>query len=233
MIDVQPFAELGRFENDWLKARFHFSFAEYMNPDRMGLGPLRVWNDDTIVPGGGFPMHGHRDMEIITYVRQGAITHEDHLGNKGRTEAGDIQVMHAGTGIMHSEYNHEAEETRIYQIWIMPDKTGVEPGWAARAFPKDARSGKLETLASGRPGATGDVLPIHQDAAVLAATVEAGGAIVHDLAPNRRAYLALARGTASLNGKPLGERDGAAIEDESRVELMAEDECEVILVDLP
>ena len=233
MIDLRPFAELGQFENDWLKARFHFSFAEYMHPDRMGLGPLRVWNDDTIIAGGGFPMHGHRDMEIITYVRQGAITHEDHLGNRGRTEAGDIQVMHAGTGIMHSEYNHEDQETRIYQIWIIPAVNGVAPGWAARSFPKESRSGSLETLASGRPGANGDVLPIHQDAALLAATVEAGGSVTHELDPGRRAYLALARGKATLNGRPLGERDGAAIEQETRLELKAEEETEVILVDLP
>jgi len=236
MIELRPFDGLGRFENDWLTARFHFSFAEYKDPARMGHGPLRVWNDDTIVPGGGFPMHGHRDMEIITYIRQGAISHEDHLGNKGRTEAGDVQVMHAGTGIMHSEYNHEAEDTLIYQIWIEPASTGGAPGWAAREFPKADRAGALITLASGRPGAPstdGDALPINQDASLLAATLTTGQSASHDLDPGRRAYLVLVSGAIEVNGVAMNTRDGAAIEDEASLAITATSDAEIILVDLP
>ncbi|MDH3232311.1 MAG: pirin family protein [Alphaproteobacteria bacterium] len=233
MIDLRPFAELGRFENDWLSARFHFSFAEYVNPDRMGFGPLRVWNDDTIQPGGGFAMHGHRDMEIITYVRRGAISHEDHLGNKGRTVAGDIQVMHAGTGIQHSEYNHEGEDTLIYQIWIEPASTGGPPGWSAREFPKAEREAGLVTLASGRPGASDDALPINQDASLLAATLEAGQTTTHALEPGRRAYLVPATGAIEVNGAALEARGGAAIEGEDRVTITAREDSEIILVDLP
>lgn len=139
MIEVIPFASLGRFDNEWLAARYHFSFANYRHRERDGLGPLLVWNDDTIQPGTGFPRHGHRDMEIITYVREGAITHEDHLGNVGRTEAGDVQVMSAGKGILHAEFNKEAEPARIFQIWIMPDAEGHKPRWETKAFPRARR----------------------------------------------------------------------------------------------
>ncbi|MEX0760206.1 MAG: pirin family protein, partial [Tistlia sp.] len=141
MIDPRPFDSLGRFDNDWLAARYHFSFAGYHDPRRGGVGPLLVWNDDTIQPQTGFEQHGHRDMEIITYVRKGAISHRDHLGNEGRTEAGDVQVMSAGKGILHAEFNREAEPTQIYQIWIRPETAGVPPRWDARSFPKAARAG--------------------------------------------------------------------------------------------
>jgi redox-sensitive bicupin YhaK (pirin superfamily) len=233
MIDLRPYDGLGRFENDWLTSRFHFSFAQYMDPARMGFGPLRVWNDDTIVAGGGFPMHGHRDMEIITYVRRGAISHEDHLGNKGRTAAGDVQVMHAGTGIMHSEYNHEAEETEIFQIWIVPATVGGAPGWGAREFPKADRAGALVTLATGRPDPNGEALSINQDASLLAATLTAGQSASHNLDPNRRAYLVLAAGAAEVNGRPMAARDGAAIAGEDGLAITARADAELILVDLP
>jgi redox-sensitive bicupin YhaK (pirin superfamily) len=150
MIEIRPFAQLGHFENDWLNARHHFSFGHYHDPARDGLGTLLVWNDDTIAPGRGFDLHGHRDMEIITFVRQGAITHRDHLGNEGRTEAGDVQVMSAGKGILHAEYNQEDEPTRIFQIWIRPQESGVKPRWEQRRFPSADRGGRLIALASGR-----------------------------------------------------------------------------------
>lgn len=233
MIDVRPFASLGRFDTDWLSGRHHFSFAEYYDPTRMGFGPLRVWNDDTFRPDGGFPMHGHRDMEIISYVRTGAISHEDHLGNKGRTEAGNIQVMTAGTGIRHSEYNYEADDTQIFQIWIEPREGGLAPGWAARAFPTGDRAGQLVVLASGRAGDGDDPLPIHQDAALLVATLEAGQSVVHKFAPGRRAYLVPTRGALEVNGVAVGERDGVAIADEDDATIHAVEECEIVLVDLP
>ncbi|MFQ5939037.1 MAG: pirin family protein [Alphaproteobacteria bacterium] len=235
MIEVIPFAELGRFDNDWLSARYHFSFADYYNPRRMGLGPLRVWNDDTIRPGGGFPMHGHRDMEIITYVRRGAITHEDHLGSKGRIEAGSVQVMSAGTGIRHSEFNHEDEQTELFQIWIKPsakDKD-LEPGWATRPFPREDRAGKLVTLASGRPGDDPEALPIRQDAAMLAATLAVDQSVAHALKPGRRAYLVPPRGRLEVNGVIVDAGDGCAITQASAVTIRALDPGEVVLVDLP
>src|ERR1700723_3186525 len=170
MIDVRPYAQLGAFQNEWLNTRHHFSFSSYNDPARMGFGRLRVWNDDEIAAGTGFDPHPHRDMEIITYVRDGAITHRDSLGNEGRTEAGDVQVMHAGTGIVHAELNQEKTATRLFQIWIMPDKAGVKPGWGARKFPKTSE-GTLAALADGRDGADGSALPLYADAAVLAGTV--------------------------------------------------------------
>ena len=232
MIDVVPFRELGRFENDWLSARYHFSFADYHDPDRMGFGPLRVWNDDVIQPDSGFPPHGHRDMEIVTYVRSGAVTHHDHLGNHGRTEAGNVQVMSAGTGITHAEYNRESVPTEIFQIWIQPNARGHAPRWESRAFPR--QTGTLTVLASGRAGdrETGALL-IHQDAAILGATLEAGQRIVHPLAPGRRVYLVAARGRFLVGGHEVGPRDGAEISDEATVEIEAREAGEIVLADLP
>ena len=136
MIEIRPFEDLGRFQNDWLDAKYHFSFSHYHDPNRMGEGALRVWNDDTIQPGTGFPPHGHQSMEIITYVRKGAITHKDSMGNVGRTEAGDVQVMSAGSGIQHSEWNAEDDITQIFQLWILPTEQGGTPDWGARQFPE-------------------------------------------------------------------------------------------------
>src|SRR5471030_1565499 len=149
MIQLRPFKTLGAFRNQWLNAHHHFSFGGYHDPERMGLGRLRVWNDDEVAPGTGFDPHPHRDMEIVTYIREGAITHRDNLGNEGVTRAGDVQVMHAGTGITHAEYNKEDIPTRLFQIWILPDKRGVAPGWGTKTFPRDNKG--LSVLASGRP----------------------------------------------------------------------------------
>ena len=232
MIEHRPFDSLGRMEIDWLSARYHFSFADYRDPARMGVGPLRVWNDDTIQPGTGFEPHGHRDMEIITYVRSGAISHRDHLGNAGRTEAGNVQVMSAGTGIQHAEFNLEDEVTRVFQIWIRPDKRGVEPRWEQQEFPKADRAGLLVPLASGRPGDAG-ALPIHQDAAILGATLLPGQSVTHALAPGRRAYLVVAEGEVALEGIKLGPRDGAVITEQASLEILASGEAEILLADLP
>ncbi len=233
MIEVRARATLGHHKRDWLESRFHFSFAEYHDPERMGFGPLRVWNDDIIQPGTGFPMHPHRDMEIITYVRTGAITHEDSLGNRGRTEAGDVQVMTAGTGIVHSEYNRETEgATTLFQIWIEPRSGGLRPDWRTRPFPTDDRNGELTVLASGRAGDAG-ALTIHQDAALLGATLLEGAAVTHRLSPGRRAYLVPARGAIRVNGFDVAELDGVAVRDESHVTIEASEASEVVLVDLP
>ena len=183
MIELRSFDSLGGENHGWLNAKHHFSFANYYDPKRMNWGNLRVWNDDIIQPRSGFPPHPHRDMEIITYVRTGAITHQVNLGNKGRTEAGDEQVMSAGTGIAHSEYNLEDEVTTIFQIWILPTRTGDKPSWGARPFPKGDRAGKFVTLASGFAN-DDDALPIRTDARVVAATrVNGFSGIFIDRAP--------------------------------------------------
>lgn len=234
MIEKRPFESLGKFDADWLAARYHFSFSGYHDPARVHWGALRVWNDDTIQPKTGFSPHGHSDMEIITYVRTGAISHQDSMGNKGRTEAGDVQVMSAGSGITHSEFNLEGEETTLYQIWILPKEKGGAPFWGAAKFPKDERAGALVTLASGfsEDQATG-ALPIRQDARILAATLKKGQSVSHALADGRYAYLAVAKGAARINGVELAARDGAAIKAEPVIEIVADDDAEIVLVDAP
>ena len=230
MIDIRPFDSLGAADLGWLKAKHHFSFGHYREPTRESWGNIRVWNDDEIAPGQGFPAHPHRDMEIITYVRQGAITHRDNMGNEGRTEAGDVQIMSAGTGVTHSEYNLEADVTRIFQIWILPDRAGAAPNWGAKSFPKAAREAGFEVLASGREGDVG-ALPINADAAVMAATLSPGQTLVQSLAPGRVAYLVPARGSVTVNGVRLNPRDGAAIRDETELRIEAEDEAELVMVE--
>jgi quercetin 2,3-dioxygenase len=234
MIEIRPFASLGRFDADWLKARYHFSFSGYRDGARMGWGALRVWNDDTIQPKTGFPPHPHADMEIITYVRSGAISHQDNMGNRGRTEAGDVQVMSAGGGVTHAEYNLEDAPTRLFQIWILPKTRGGAPHWKAAKFPKADRAGMLTPLASGfAEDQSAGALPIRQDARVLGATVKAGGTIDYELAPGRSAYLVIAKGAAKVNDVPLNERDGAAIRDEPKIQIAADQDVEVLLVDAP
>lgn len=230
MIELRPFDKLGGADHGWLNAKHHFSFAEYHDPKRMHWGLLRVWNDDTIAANTGFPPHPHSDMEIITYVRKGAITHEDSLGNKGRTAAGDVQVMSAGTGIVHAEYNVEQETTTLFQIWILPTARGDAPSWGQRPFPKAERAGKFVTLASGIAG-DGDVLPIRTDARVLGATLKAGTATDYDLGAGRSAYLVPAEGEIEVNGVRVGPRDGAAIRDVDRIEVKALKDAEIVLVD--
>lgn len=229
MIDIRRFSDLGTFQNDWLDANYHFSFSQYYDPNRMSHGKLRVWNDDTIKPGTGFPPHGHRDMEIITYVRKGAITHKDSMGNTGRTEAGDVQVMSAGSGVQHSEWNAEDTETTLFQIWIEPAQAGGNPGWGARKFPKSDRSGKWAVLASGAP--EGDTLPIKQDAHVLGATLKTGESLDYEVKAGRYGYLTVAAGSVELNGEVLNARDGAAITGAETVTLKGLEDAEIVFVD--
>ena len=230
MIELRPYNSLGGENHGWLDAKHHFSFAGYHDDRRMGWGALRVWNDDTIAPHTGFPPHPHRDMEIITYVREGAITHEDSLGNKGRTEAGDVQVMSAGTGVRHSEYNREDVTTKIFQIWIIPTRSGEEPSWGAKPFPKGDRSGGFVTLASGRQG-DADALPIRADARVLGATLKAGETAQYVLGPDRRGYLVPAVGVIEVDGVRVNARDGLAISDLALVKITAIEDSEIVLVD--
>jgi hypothetical protein len=230
MIDVRPFDSLGGADHGWLKAKHHFSFANYYDPARSSWGALRVWNDDTIAPNTGFPPHPHADMEIITYVRKGAITHKDNLGNEGRTEAGDVQVMSAGTGITHSEYNREPDATQIFQIWIQPTRRGEAPSWGARPFPKGDRSGRLTPLASGDAGDS-EALPIRADARVLGATLKAGQSVDYPLGQDRRGYLVPATGAVDIDGVRVGPRDGAAISNVEMLHIRALEDAEIVLVD--
>ncbi len=230
MIELRPFSSLGGANHGWLNAKHHFSFAGYYDPERTHWGSLRVWNDDTIAPHTGFPPHPHRDMEIITYVRTGAITHEDNLGNKGRTSAGDVQVMSAGTGIVHSEYNREDEATQIFQIWIEPSSRGEAPGWGARPFPKGDRAGRFVTLASGF-GSDKDALPIRTDARVLGATLKAGQTAEYPLGTERHAYLVPAAGAVEIEGLRIGPRDGAAVSKLETLRVTALEDAEILLVD--
>jgi redox-sensitive bicupin YhaK (pirin superfamily) len=228
MIDIRPFNSLGHADHGWLDARHHFSFANYHDPARMGWGRIRVWNDDTIGPRSGFPPHPHRDMEIVTYVRTGAVTHQDSMGNKGRTEAGDVQVMSAGTGVVHAEYNLEDEATTLFQIWIETDKPAASPSWGAKPFPKDTRQGAFQLLASG--DSEDGALTINADARVLGASVKAGDSITVDADPDRHLYL-VPSGRVVVNGVEANPRDGIAITGESRIDVLAKDDSELVLVD--
>jgi quercetin 2,3-dioxygenase len=233
MIDVRPFESLGGADHGWLHARHHFSFAGYQDPARTRWGMLRVWNDDEIAPNTGFDPHPHRDMEIVTYIREGAITHRDSMGNVGRTEAGDVQIMSAGTGVVHSEFNLEATPTRLFQIWILPDRRGVQPNWGTKTFPKASREAGFEVLASGRPGdVESGALPLNADAAVLAATVKAGQTLRQTLAPGRAAYLVPATGAVEINGVTVNTRDGAAIREVSEMVITARSDAELVLVEV-
>ncbi|MBM3642818.1 MAG: pirin family protein [Alphaproteobacteria bacterium] len=233
MIELRPFARLGKSDHGWLKANFHFSFAEYRDPARVHWGALRVWNNDRIAPGTGFPPHPHRDMEIVTYVMKGAITHEDHLGNRGRTEAGQIQVMSAGQGIRHAEYNRESDETELFQIWVLPNREGVPARWETVPFPAEARDGRLVPLASGRGDA--GAIPLHADASLRAGTLKAGQTLRQALA-GKPAYLVPARGRVEVRGAGAAPvvanaRDGVAVVDQEEIELVALEDSEIVLVE--
>ena len=232
MIEVRPFADLGGAHHGWLDAKHHFSFAGYHDPKRMHWGSLRVWNDDEIAPNTGFPPHPHANMEIITYVREGAVTHKDSLGNEGRTEAGDVQVMSAGSGIRHAEYNLEQQPTRIFQIWIIPNSKGGSPAWGSQPFPKADRSGRFVTLASGFDN-DNDALPIRARARVLGATLKVGESVEYALGERRHGYLVPASGAVEVNGMRINARDGAAIKDVAVVRITAIEDSELVMVDAP
>jgi quercetin 2,3-dioxygenase len=230
MIELRPFNRLGAADHGWLKAKHHFSFGSHYDPSNLGHGALRVWNDDEIEPNSGFPPHPHSNMEIITYVREGAITHQDSLGNKGRTEAGDVQVMSAGSGIRHAEYNLEPKRTKIFQIWIEPTTQGGPPTWGAKPFPKSDRTGNFVTIASGFADDK-EALPIRADARVLATTLKAGESARYSAGKARHLYLVPAAGAVEVNGVRVNARDGAAIRDEATLRITALEDSELVLVD--
>ncbi len=230
-IERRPFASLGHADHGWLNARHHFSFADYHDPARTTWGKIRVWNDDEIGPRTGFPPHPHANMEIVTYVRTGAITHKDSLGNEGRTEAGDVQVMSAGTGIRHAEYNLEDETTTLFQIWVLPRAAGGAPSWGAKPFPKGDRAGQLAVLASGYEDDR-EALRIRADARLLGGTVKAGESVTYDAAEGRHLYLVPATGRIEIDGEAFEARDGAAILGAGQpITITAIEDAEIVLVD--
>ena len=229
MLQIRLAASLDGGDFGWLKAKHHFSVSPDGNSANAPLGSLVVWNDDEIAPGTGFGLHGHTNMEIITYVRQGAVTHRDSLGNEGLTSTGDVQVISAGTGIRHSEHNRGADPLRLFQIWLRPLQSGGEPMWDTRRFPKRDRANQFVVLASGFP-ADADALPIRADARILGATVLAGSELSYNLGGLRHFYLAPAQGVVSVNGQRLTVGDGIAASDEPSLSVRAEIDSEIILV---
>lgn len=233
MIEQRPYAALGGNDLDWLKARLHVSINGLGNPNHTGMRALRAWNDDEFAPRSGFPLHRHQDVEILTYVRQGAITHEDSLGNRATVQAGDVQAMSAGSGIRHAEFNAEDVTTALYQIWLRPRSTGGAPSWRTRRFPRAERDGAFTVLASGYEDDTRDgALPMNADARLLGATLRAGDTIDYVLPPGRQAYLVSTTGRAGVNDIQLAARDGAAIAGESHIAITALDDTEIVLAEL-
>jgi redox-sensitive bicupin YhaK (pirin superfamily) len=231
MIRVRKADERGREQFGWLDSRHTFSFGQYYDSDHMGFGHLRVINDDRVVPGGGFDTHGHRDMEIISVVLEGAMEHRDSLGHGSVIRPGDVQRMTAGTGITHSEFNHSKEEPlRFLQIWIVPSQKGLEPGYEQKHFGDDERRGRLRLVGS-RDGHDGSVV-IHQDVSLFTTTLSAGDAVSHDIPAGGHAWLQVASGDVDLNGVTLGEGDGAAIDKELSITVTSVSDAELLLFEL-
>jgi len=231
MIERRPFHELPGEDLGWLKARRHFSFAAHDDHVRRGWGALRIWNDDEIAPDAGFPPHAHANMEIITYVREGTVTHRDSLGNECKTCAGDVQVISAGTGIRHAEHNAEQTPTLIFQIWIAPDSNGGPPTRGAQPFPETDRSGRFVVFASGFESDI-EALPIRARARVLGARLQVGQSAEYALGEQRHAYLVPVSGTVEVNGVKIHARDGAAIKDVATVRIVAIEDADVVMVDV-
>jgi redox-sensitive bicupin YhaK (pirin superfamily) len=231
MIDHRPYAALGGHDLGWLQARLHVAIDGMGRPEHGAIGPLRAWNDDTFAPQSGFGMHGHRDVEIVTYVRQGVVTHEDSLGNRSTIAAGDMQAMHAGSGIRHSERNDGAVPLLLYQIWLRPRTPGGAPSWSTRRFPRAQHAGALTVLASG-DAQDADALPIDADARLLGALLRAGSTIEHRLPPGRSAYLVTTAGRVTVNGVTLAARDGAAVVAEAMLTIAALEDTEIVLAEL-
>jgi len=232
-----PYSQLGQANHGWLDARHHFSFARYWNPERVHFGTLRVINDDKVAAGYGFSPHSHDNMEIITYVRRGVITHQDNIGNEGKTNAGDVQVMSAGSGITHSEMNKETIDTTLYQIWIEPNQKNVKPRWDTKAFPKNALNGALPPLVSGQPEhKDSGALFIYQDAAIYGGQLEKGAIIIQTIKHNAYILASLGEFEISLsNGEriTLKKGDGAEISNVHSFTLSAIQNSEIIVIDTP
>ncbi|MBL1420007.1 MAG: pirin family protein [Alphaproteobacteria bacterium] len=232
MINIRKLNDLGKGDHGWLQSNFHFSFADYYNRNNMSFGQLRVINDDRIGAHMGFDTHPHENMEIITYVRQGAISHQDSMGNKGTTKAGEVQVMSAGSGIRHSEMNNTDEEVTLYQIWIMPNKKNVTPRWGQERFPTDPVKGQLPLLVSGREkDQRHGVLFIHQDAAIYGGRVNKGDSITNKI--KHQAYILVSEGQIEIDGKKLTKGDGAEVTKQSEIKISAVSDAEILILDVP
>jgi quercetin 2,3-dioxygenase len=231
MIQVRKSRERGHFDHGWLDTYHTFSFARYYEPAHMGFRALRVINEDRVQPGKGFGTHPHEDMEIVTYVLEGGLAHRDSLGTGATIQPGELQVMTAGTGLTHSEYNASpTESVHLYQIWLLPDRDGLTPSYDQRAFPEEERRNRLRLVAS--PDGSEGSLTIHQDARLFLSTLDAGREVVHAISPGRHAWLQVLRGAADLNGSSLAEGDGAAVSGESSLAIRSQHESEVLLFDL-
>jgi redox-sensitive bicupin YhaK (pirin superfamily) len=231
MIQVRKAGERGHFDHGWLDTYHTFSFGDYYDPSQMGFRSLRVINDDRVQPGQGFGMHGHRDMEIVTYVLDGALAHRDSLGNGAVLHPGELQHMTAGTGVRHSEFNPSDQEwVHLYQIWLLPERQGLAPSYEQKAFPEEERRGTLRLVAS--PTGEHGALAIHQDAWLYLATLASGETVARALKPNRHAWLQVLRGQVALNGQPLAAGDGAAVSEEEKLEISGQRAAEIMLFDL-
>lgn len=231
MIKIYPYEELGGMNISWLKTKYHFSFYKYYNPKRVGFGSLKVINDDIVRAHSGFDTHPHRDMEIITYVRSGAITHKDSEGNEGRTKAGDVQVMSAGTGIYHSEHNLEDEDTTLYQIWIEPNVKGLEPSWSSAKFPKECNSNHIPLLVSGhKEDADKNVLHINQNASIYGGRLSEGKTISHPI--KNQIYILLSEGKAEIDGHLMKQGDGCEVTYQDAVTIKSLSETEIVIIDV-
>jgi redox-sensitive bicupin YhaK (pirin superfamily) len=232
MLQVRKSEERGDARHGWLQSQHSFSFADYYDPQHMGFGPLRVINEDRVAPGQGFGTHGHRDMEIVSYVLDGALEHKDSMGTGSVLHYGDVQRMSAGSGVRHSEFNHSPTEgVHFLQIWIQPDVTGIAPSYEEKHFAPDSKRGRLRLIASS-DGRDGSVL-IHQDAALYAAIPVAGERLTHALAPGRLGYVHVIRGSITVNGVALKGGDALKLSDEPQVTLERADDAEILLFDLP
>ncbi len=237
MIQVNRSNEHFHKEDDWLSTDHHFSFAEYFDHNKMNFGPLRVFNDDVIQPGTGFDSHFHRDMEIITYVIEGELKHEDNQGNHGVIYPGEVQRMTAGSGIMHSEYNHSKEKPlRLLQMWIFADTRNLSPSWEQKKYSKEQRLNKLVPVVmplNGTDGSIDNALHIHQDASFYISTLTPGTEVNHQLKVERKAYVFVIDGEMTLNGDTMQTRDAAKLENENKISIKAVKPTELILIDLP
>lgn len=229
MITIRRSNERGHANHGWLDTYYTFSFSDYYDPQFMGFRDLRVINEDRIEPGQGFPKHGHRDMEIITYMISGELSHRDSMGNEDTIHAGEVQRMTAGTGVLHSEFSSETDETHLLQIWILPEETRLTPSYEQKKFPAEAKQGQLRLIAS-RGGTDGSV-HINQDAKVFASILNIGDELTHDIT-GRHAWIQLINGRLTVNGEPLNAGDGAAVSDEPHLTLKCEDQTEFLLFDL-
>lgn len=233
MISIIKSEDRYHADHGWLDTRWHFSFADYHDPENMHWSALRVFNDDVVSPHAGFDLHPHRDMEIITYVIEGELTHQDSTGNKGVIRPGEVQVMSAGKGILHSERNESDEKVHLLQLWVMPRQRGSRPRWAQRQFTRDERLGKLLKVVSPDESAKNGELSIDQDATIYVSSLKAGQRVVHESAANRHAYLFVIDGKVTVNGTTIAEGDQGRIADEEKLEIVALADAELILLDLP